>query len=149
MIESPRGFEFQEFELELINLKFRDIVRAQPMLLELPAPIWICGDLHGQFADLLQIFKKRGAPGTVPYLFLGDYVDRGCHSLETLVLLMLLKIKYPEKVFLLRGNHECASINRTYGFYDECMLNRQTTTLSASLEELHAHFQLSSGSGSH
>jgi len=117
----------------------REAIRSQPMMLELQAPVWVCGDLHGQFADLLHIFKKRGMPGKTTYLFLGDYVDRGMHSLETLVLLMLFKIKFPDRVFLLRGNHECAAINRTYGFYDECNLTRQTKILCPPLEIFHPH----------
>ena len=89
----------------------------------------LTGDIHGQFYDLLRLFEYGGFPPTSNYLFLGDYVDRGKQSLETICLLLAYKIKYPENFFILRGNHECASINRIYGFYDECKLYAVVLTI--------------------
>jgi len=96
------------------------VFKKQPMLLRLESPINVLGDIHGQFLHLLQHFDHGGFPPKANYLFLGDYVDRGKNSLETICLLLAYKIKYPEKVFLLRGNHESANINIIYGFYDDC-----------------------------
>jgi len=128
------GTQVQLKEKEILGLcqASREILQSQPMLLELEAPVRICGDIHGQYYDLLRIFDtvdaddcrnskyEHGFPPIYNYLFLGDYVDRGKNSLETICLLLAYKILYPENFFLLRGNHEEASINRIYGFYDEC-----------------------------
>jgi len=107
-------------EIQLICAKARNIFLLQPSLLELSPPVKVVGDVHGQYGDLIRIFTKCGFPPQTNYLFLGDYVDRGKQSLETILLLLCYKIKYPENFFLLRGNHECANVTRVYGFYDEC-----------------------------
>merc|ERR550514_2248580 len=109
-----------ETQLKALLSKVREVLLNQPSLLELEAPLKICGDVHGQYHDLLRLFEYGQFPPDSNYLFLGDYVDRGKQSLETICLLFCYKIKFPENFFVLRGNHECASITRIYGFYDEC-----------------------------
>lgn len=90
----------------------REIFLSQPTLIELSPPVKIVGDVHGQYSDLIRLFEMCGFPPAANYLFLGDYVDRGKQSLETILLLLCYKIKYPENFFLLRGNHECANVTR-------------------------------------
>lgn len=107
-------------EIMAICSAARELFLSQPALLELSAPVKIVGDVHGQYTDLIRLFEMCGFPPASNYLFLGDYVDRGKQSLETILLLLCYKLKYPENFFLLRGNHECANVTRVYGFYDEC-----------------------------
>ncbi|CAK5084027.1 unnamed protein product [Meloidogyne enterolobii] len=97
----------------------QQVFESQPVLLELNPPVVVCGDIHGQYVDLLRIFHQLGYPPTANYLFLGDYVDRGTKNLETIALLFCYKIKYPRNFFLLRGNHETAAVNAVYGFRQE------------------------------
>ncbi|XP_072951192.1 serine/threonine-protein phosphatase BSL3 isoform X1 [Typha angustifolia] len=103
------------------------IFSSEPSVLQIKAPVKIFGDLHGQFGDLMRLFDEYGAPSTagdiayIDYLFLGDYVDRGQHSLETIALLLALKVEYPHNVHLIRGNHEAADINALFGFRIECI----------------------------
>eukprot|EP00099_Drosophila_melanogaster_P015816 NP_524707.1 protein phosphatase D5 [Drosophila melanogaster] len=119
-VGNRRAGNLSEATITYICQASRELFLSQPMLLELSAPVKICGDLHGQFKDLLRIFQQCGVPPLSNYLFLGDYVDRGHCSIETLSLLLTYKLRYPETFFLLRGNHESADLNRVYGFFDEC-----------------------------
>ncbi|KAL8691689.1 MAG: hypothetical protein Q9218_003145 [Villophora microphyllina] len=107
-------------EITAICTAARELFLSQPALLELSAPVKIVGDIHGQYTDLIRLFEMCGFPPNANFLFLGDYVDRGKQSLETILLLFCYKLKFPENFFMLRGNHECANVTRVYGFYDEC-----------------------------
>ncbi|XP_048637062.1 serine/threonine-protein phosphatase BSL1 homolog [Brassica napus] len=114
---------------ELAELCFaaKQIIEQEPTVLQLYAPIKVFGDLHGQFGDLMRLFYEYGYPSRqgdiayIDYLFLGDYVDRGKHSLETIILLLALKVEYPKNIHLIRGNHEAEATNTVYGFLDECI----------------------------
>ncbi|KRH92751.1 serine/threonine-protein phosphatase PP1-alpha catalytic subunit [Pseudoloma neurophilia] len=119
-LRSGKNANLRESEILFLCEKSKEIFMNQSMLLKIQSPIKICGDIHGQYRDLLNLFEFAGYPPNTNFLFLGDYVDRGKQSLETICLLFAFKIKYPKNIHLLRGNHESASINKIYGFFDEC-----------------------------
>ncbi|VUZ46929.1 unnamed protein product [Hymenolepis diminuta] len=96
----------------------KDIFSREPLILEVQSPIYVMGDIHGQFYDLLRIFRQIGHTEN-RFIFLGDYVDRGSQSLEVIVYLFVLKALYPNKYFPLRGNHEDFSQCSKYGFKQE------------------------------
>ncbi|KAJ2962944.1 hypothetical protein NQZ79_g2027 [Umbelopsis isabellina] len=107
-----KSFCLKNSEISAICRVASDILLSQPTLLELSPPVKVVGDVHGQYSDLIRLFEMGGFPPESNYLFLGDYVDRGKQSLETILLLLCYKIKYPENFFLLRGNHESANVTR-------------------------------------
>ncbi|WKY00709.1 hypothetical protein Q1695_015051 [Nippostrongylus brasiliensis] len=128
---------YEVYEIHLILERAMEAMKSSPILLEVRCPVNICGDIHGQYGDLMRIFNACGLPFKQRYLFLGDYVDRGRHSLEVIMLLLALRIQFPRKVFLLRGNHELSNINRVYGFNAEI---RQRYRNLVESKALYDHF---------
>ena len=109
-----------EQEIKGICDKAREILDTLNNVAQLECPITVCGNIQGQFIDLLEIFNIGGEVPETNYIFLGDFVDRGYNSIETFIFLLILKIKYPNYITLLRGHHESRQITQCYGFYDEC-----------------------------
>ncbi|KAJ3426287.1 serine/threonine-protein phosphatase pp2a-related [Anaeramoeba flamelloides] len=110
-----------ENEIYQLCEKAKEIFLKEGNVVNIAAPIIIVGDTHGQYPDLLHIFSKHGSVPDKKYLFLGDYVDRGSFSVETITLLIATKVRYPDRITLLRGNHESQQTTRVYGFYNECL----------------------------
>ena len=98
-----------------------DILFDESTCQPVEAPVAICGDVHGQFHDLLELFRCGGEVPFQKYIFMGDFVDRGYNSVETMTLLLMLKARWPHRIYLLRGNHESRQVTQVYGFYDECL----------------------------
>jgi len=109
-----------ENELKLLCDRVKEILIEESNVQPVNSSVIVCGDIHGQFFDLLELFRQGGQIPSTRYIFMGDFVDRGYHSVETLQLLLAYKARYPECITLLRGNHECRQVTQVYGFYDEC-----------------------------
>ncbi|CAI2374882.1 unnamed protein product [Moneuplotes crassus] len=110
-----------EKDLRVLCEKVKEILIEENNVQPVSAPVTICGDIHGQFYDLLELFSKGGDIPDTSYIFMGDFVDRGYNSVETFELLLALKLKYPANITLLRGNHESRQVTSVYGFYDEIL----------------------------
>mgnify|MGYP001130926901 CR=1 FL=1 len=107
--------------IKLVCEKLKEVLLTESNVHHISSPVTVVGDVHGQFYDVLELFKVGGHIPSTNYLFLGDYVDRGHHSVETITLLCCLKLRYPSRLTLIRGNHESRAVTQAYGFYMECM----------------------------
>lgn len=99
-----------ENEIEEMCSKVKEILIEESNVERVRSPVTICGDIHGQFEDLMELFRIGGDCPEINYIFLGDFVDRGRNSIETFLYLIGLKLKYPARVTLIRGNHESRRI---------------------------------------
>ncbi|ELR25535.1 Serine/threonine protein phosphatase, putative [Acanthamoeba castellanii str. Neff] len=133
----------KESEVKALCAKAREILVEESNVQSVDSPVTICGDIHGQFYDLKELFKIGGDCPQTNYLFLGDFVDRGFYSVETFLLLVALKVRYPDRITLIRGNHESRQITQVYGFYDECLRKYGSVNVWRYCTELFDYISLS------
>jgi len=109
-----------EEDVRILCIRAQEILQAEANVQPVRSPVTLVGDIHGQWYDLIELFRIGGDLPNTNYVFLGDYVDRGYHSIETVSLIVALKVRYPNRIYILRGNHETRGITQVYGFYDQC-----------------------------
>jgi serine/threonine-protein phosphatase 2A catalytic subunit len=131
-----------EDEIRELCVKATEILGAEPNVPNVPAPVTVVGDIHGQFLDLVELFKIGGPCPSTNYLFMGDYVDRGYNSVECALLVVLLKTRFPNRICILRGNHESRQITQVYGFYDECLRKYGTANVWKMFTDLFDYMPL-------
>mmetsp|Transcript_23176 Transcript_23176/g.20558 ORF Transcript_23176/g.20558 Transcript_23176/m.20558 type:complete len:316 (+) Transcript_23176:38-985(+) len=133
-----------EDDVKALCEKAKEILSSESSVVAVPVPVTICGDVHGQFFDLMELFRIGGELPETNYLFMGDYVDRGFYSVETVTLLVALKVRYKDRVTILRGNHESRQITQVYGFYDECLRKYGNANVWRHFTELFDYLPLAS-----
>ncbi|KAM7277978.1 hypothetical protein ACFE04_005112 [Oxalis oulophora] len=131
-----------EQEVRVLCDKAKEILMDESNVQPVKCPVTICGDIHGQFHDLAELFRIGGKCPDTNYLFMGDYVDRGYYSVETVTLLVALKVRYPQRITILRGNHESRQITQVYGFYDECLRKYGNANVWKTFTDLFDYFPL-------
>ncbi|ODN06549.1 Serine/threonine-protein phosphatase PP2A catalytic subunit [Orchesella cincta] len=132
-----------ERDVERLCKMAKVIFAEEPNIVEVKTPVTVCGDIHGQYKDLLRIFQMGGSVPETNYLFLGDYVDRGKNSVATISLLVALKVRHKHRITMLRGNHESRQISRNFGFYNECMKRYKNANVWTHFTQLFDFFPIS------
>lgn len=136
------GTPLAETEVKSLCELARETLLNESNVQPVPAPVTVCGDIHGQWHDLMELFRIGGSAPDTNYLFMGDYVDRGYYSVETVTMLVCFKVRYPDRVFVLRGNHESRQITQVYGFYDECVRKYGSANVWKMFTDLFDYFPL-------
>ena len=131
-----------ENEIKQLCEKAKEILSDESNVQPMHCPVTVCGDIHGQFHDLMELFTIGGKPPDTNYLFMGDYVDRGYYSVESVTLLVCLKVRFKDRVVITRGNHESRQITQVYGFYDECMRKYGNASVWKYFTDLFDYFPL-------
>ena len=120
----------------------KQVIKAfknEPNLVQVSEPVCVVGDIHGQYADLVNMIGKIGDPGpNQNYCFLGDYVDRGMHGVEVCLLAFCMKLNYPKNVMLLRGNHECRAMTGHFSFREEVLADYDVEIYDLFMESFDA-----------
>ena len=136
------GTPLAEVEVKALTEMARNVLLHESNVQPVSAPVTVCGDIHGQWHDLMELYRIGGSAPDTNYLFMGDYVDRGYYSVETVSMLVCLKVRYPDRVFVLRGNHESRQITQVYGFYDECVRKYGSANVWKLFTDLFDYFPL-------
>jgi len=132
-----------EKNIQRLCKKAKEILKEESNVVPVPCTVTAVGDIHGQWYDLMELFKIAGEAPNTNFLFLGDYVDRGYYSVECISLLLCLKVRWPNRITMLRGNHESRSITQVYGFYDECLRKYGTANVWKMLTDVFDYLPLS------
>uniref|UniRef100_A0A671SY24 Serine/threonine-protein phosphatase n=1 Tax=Sinocyclocheilus anshuiensis TaxID=1608454 RepID=A0A671SY24_9TELE len=143
VIDLDRQIEQLRRSVSVIVLLYREILVEESNVQRVDSPVTVCGDIHGQFYDLKELFRVGGEVPETNYLFMGDFVDRGFYSVETFLLLLALKVRFPDRITLIRGNHESRQITQVYGFYDECLRKYGSVTVWRYCTEIFDYLSLS------
>ncbi|KAL9251823.1 Serine/threonine-protein phosphatase PP2A-4 catalytic subunit-like protein [Drosera capensis] len=142
MLTCLSGTAYDMIQVRALCEKAKEILMEESNVQPVKSPVTICGDIHGQFHDLAELFRIGGKCPDTNYLFMGDYVDRGYYSVETVTLLVALKVRYPQRITILRGNHESRQITQVYGFYDECLRKYANANVWKIFTDLFDYFPL-------
>ncbi|GKT37213.1 Serine/threonine-protein phosphatase 4 catalytic subunit [Aduncisulcus paluster] len=132
----------EDVEVKNLCQKAREILLKENNMVIVDGAVTVCGDIHGQFYDLKELFRVGGRCPDTNYIFLGDYVDRGSYSVETFLWLLALMVRYPHRMTLIRGNHESRQITQVYGFYDECVRKYGTVKVWRYCTQVFDHLTL-------